>query len=240
MSKAKVLKNASLSKDEVLDLVKAGAIREEFLQLTEGFASDYSVDEASPIELTSFRTNKKFEMPMFSFSNDSRRCVVWGTTLLGALVMPDDYEITSKPIAKAKGLPVYFRDDFLKEHPNLQKVSDHRDDKGGVPIYAGYEIIGAIVTRSKVEEDRWSLGYKVYERGILFLEFERLRLADNSISWVAEDRIIEISKLPKKERTYESAVGPVTLPSFSDLKIIGGADEDVRWAKAQFLFKKTW
>lgn len=240
MSKANRLGNASFTKEEVQQLINDGVINKDFLQLKVGFNNKYDVSEDTPTEMTSFKTKKKFEMPAFLFSNDEGRVTVWGSTLFNALVMPDGYDIKIDKIKKADGLPVYFSDDFYKEFPNLKKVSDHRDKDGGVPIYDKYEIIGAIVTRSRVENDRWAVSYKSYEKGRLFLEFEKAKRADSSITWITEERIIEISKLSEEDRTFESIAGVVTLPSYNDLAVVGSADENVRWARARFLLRKTW
>lgn len=239
MATVKKLANGSLSKTDVDQLIESGAIRESFLSLEEGFNAVFKVSNAPSVELDSFKTGGKFEMPMFILSNDASRYTIWGSTLLGALVMPKEYDIKVKTIEKAGKLPVYFRDEFTKEFTNLRKVSDIRDDDGGITIYDRYEIIGAIVTRSAVDDSRWLLGPKMYLRGNTFIEYERIHHANTKLNWVSETRIHELAKMTKKDRTFAGPNGQVILPSTDELEIIGNADTDPRWAKAQFILKDT-
>jgi len=230
------LENASLSKSDVDKLIESGAIREDYLQLVKGFNADYDVSSAPSHEMKSFRTQEMFEMPKFIFSNDSHRFTVWGTTLLNSIIMKD-YKIKCNPIAKAKGLPVFFRDEFLEEFTNIRKVSDIRSTDGGIDIFSRYRIVGAIVSKSKVDPTRWSVSPKMYDKGNLFLESERIRLNKPALSWISEERLIEISKADKADRTYVSGTTTIVLPAFNELKIVGNADTDVRWASAQFLIE---
>lgn len=242
MIKSKKLEKASLSKDEINTLIDEGAIREDFLMLVEGFNAIFDLSEAPSKEVTSFKTGGKFEMPVFSLSNDKNRFTLWGSTLLSAFVVGESgaYNIKTKALTKAGKLPVYFRDEFTKEFTTMKKLSDTRDDKGGVAIYDKYKIIGAVVGRSEIDKERWPVSHKMYEGGLAFLEYEQKKTKNPKLSWLPETRIHEISKGTETERTFEGNMGPVTLPHFSDLKIVGKADEDVRWAKAQFIVEKTW
>ena len=80
----------------------------------------------------------------------------------------------------------------------------------------------------------------MYERGNLFLEYERLIQGKDDITWMSEERIEEISKMDVKDRTFTAKSGSVTLPAHNELKIMGKADEEVRYAKAQFIVEKIW
>ena len=237
--KSKRLEKASLTKDEINVLIDEGAVREDFLMIVEGFNAVFDLSEAPSKEVTSFKTESKFDMPVFSLSNDKNRFTLWGSTLLNAYVL-EDYNIKTKPLDKANGLPVYFRDEFIKEHTNMQKVSDIRDTKGGVAIYDKYKIIGVVVGRSEIDKERWPVNHKMYEAGAAFLEYEQKKTKNPKLSWLPETRIHEISKCPAEERTFDGSMGPVTLPSFAELKIVGNADTDVRWARGQFVVEKTW
>lgn len=227
----------SLNSDSVNSMIKAGIIREDYIQIKEGFTGSFDVIDVQMTEVNSFKSDEKINMPKFTFSNDKARFVVWGSTLLNAIVLKD-YSIKTKPLAKANGLNVWFRDEFVTEFPNTRKISDLRNEDGGITIDASYKIVGALVSRSKVDETRWSIGFKLYERGTQFLEFERIRLNDAKLSWITEERIVEISKMDSEKRTYDGSSGKVTLPAFHELKTVGNATTDVRWAKATFIVEQ--
>ncbi len=238
--KAVELDGASLSKDQVMTLIQSGTIREEFLKLTMGFNARFTVSNMPSKKMDSFKDGKEFDMPVYQLSNDSNYLQVFGSTLFNCIVMDRDVIIKTKPIEAAGGLPVYFRDEFTKEHSNLRKLSDFREADGGMTVYDEYTIIGALVTKSKVDAKRWTVSPKLYEQGHLFIEFEKGLKKNKRISWITEDRLIEISKLEKKDRTFTSSEGKVTLLGFNELQIMANADNDPRFASAQFIVVKNW
>jgi len=233
--------NLSLSKENMDALVAAGIVKEDYIRLKEGFNSKYDVVHMEMQEIKSFKKGiDKVSMPKYTFRNDSGTIIVWGSTLLGAIVLKN-FKIKTDTIGKANKLPIYFRDEFNVEFPNTRKLSDIRNEEGGVDIQSNYSIVGAIVTRSKVDSTRWAIDFKLYEKGILFLEFEKARLGDKTITWISEERLVEISKLKKAERSFTDANGAVVvLPSNDELKIVGNADTDVKYAKATFIIEQNW
>lgn len=234
--KSELFENGQLSKTQVQELVKAGAIRQDFLQVAKGFNSEYSVVDVDFNTVTSFRTGEDVDMPVVTLSNDGGPVTVYGSTLFNALVITD--EIKTKKIKKADGLPVFFRDDFDNDHSGLRTVAKYLDDDGGFCFRAKYSIEGAIVTRSTIDDKRWALGYRAYIKGALFLEFEKQYLGNNKLRWITEDRIHEIASLPEADRTFEVKGRKVVLPGKSELKTLPGAETDPRYASAQFLIKQ--
>lgn len=239
MAKAKDLKNGKMSKEEITELIEAGVIKQHFLQIVEGFNAEFTVEDIDHQEMTSFRTKEKFDMPVFHLANSENRFTVWGTSLLNALVLESE-TIDIDPVEKANGLPVYFRDEWNEKFSNLKRLSDYRNTDGSFSVKERYTIEAAIVTRSRVDETRWALNYKMYVKSSLFLEFEKQRMGDETLTWISEERIHEISKMTEEERTFTASIGEVTLPAFDELTVIGGADTDPRWARATFVIKKNW
>ena len=232
--------SSSLNKSMVENLVKNGIIKEDYIQIKQGFNGIFDVIDVIEGEMTSYKSKEKVSVPKLTFSNDNTRFVVWGTTLLNSLVLKD-YIIKTKPIEKANGLPVWFSDEFHVEFPNVRKVSDLRDENGGIPLYNKYKIVGAIVHRSRVDSSRWDISPRLYEMGSKFIEFEMIRTKNINLTWISEERLITISKLSEIERTFtDSNNEVVVLPKFEDLRVIGNADNDVRWARAQFIIEQTW
>jgi len=228
-----------MSQEQISALIAAGMIRESYLTLGSNFAAEYELQTAKPVTVKSYRGGGDVEMPRFIIKNEESYHTIWASTLLNALVVKD-LKAECKPIAKANGLPVFFRDEFTPAYPSARALSTYRSDDGGFEFEERYQIIGAIVYRSKVDVSRWSIASRMYDRGALFLEYERLHHNNPKLGNVSEERIYELSKLDKKGRTYKGANGDVTLPSFAELKISAGADTDVQFASAQFIVKDTW
>ncbi len=227
----------TLTAEEISKRIEEGMIRDHYLQLEEGFNTLYKLDDKSrSIDVTSWKTQNKIKIDIWSLISNGSTRTVWESTMMGAIVMEED--VKADKIEAADGLPVYFRDDFMDKHGNAKLMSDYRNEDGGVDIYDHYEVIGAIVTKSLVDEARWSVSFKFYDKGHLFLAYEQQD--DEDAKYVSEERLIEISSGTKEDRTFTHKGEKVTLPSKAQLKVKYGADKNVKFAKAQFLLRKIW
>jgi hypothetical protein len=232
-SAAVAFKVSAITKSEMDDMLRAGIIKDSFIQIKSGTFADFDIVDESSSAVPSFKVKgETINMPKYVFQNSETRFTVWGSTLLNAIVLKD-YSIRTDAVKAADGLPVYFRDEFMAEFPTAKKVSDIRNDDGGVTLSSKYKIIGAIVQRSTIDSKRWAVNYKQYEHGVNFLAFARI--ADPTLNWISEDAIVAIASKDKVDRTFKSANGDVVLPSDDRLKILNNADTDPRWASAQFI-----
>ena len=241
--KANIIKEESFTAAEVATMIEEGKVRENYLRLEKGFEGLYEFLPPTAVKINSFKTGKEIEMPVWHLRNDSTSKSVWMSTMMSAKVVDSDVDIKTKEIEDAKGLKVYFSDDFYEDHPGIKSLSDYRNEDGSMNTYDKYKIIGAIVTRSKVDEERWSLSYKMYEQGALFLALAKQLLgeAGDKLKYIREERVLELASMPKDERVVKIAGrDPIQLPSKSQLKIVGDAEKNVSKANCTFLLRKIW
>lgn len=238
--KAIVSKEKSFSQDQVSEMVENGVIREEYLRIDEEFDGVYELTRVTSREVTSWKTSKKIDMEIWNLQNADSAKSVWLSTMMNAFVLTED-EIKADKIKAANGLPVYYKDDFDQAHPGLKTMSAFRNEDGGINIYNKYHIIGAVVHKSQVDETRWSVSYKMYEQGGNFLKLAKQQAGDDTLRYITEARLHELSKGSTKERTLLGKDGTkIVLPSNSQLRILYDADENIRWASATFILRKIW
>ena len=236
-NEVKAIVKRTLTAADVAKRIEEGMIRDHYLQLEEGFDALYDLDDKSrTIDVTSWKTNRKIKMQIWNLVNAHGSRTVWESTMMGALVIEEDIKVDK--VRAAGELPVFFREDFMEKYSNTKLLSDYRNADGGVDVYDKYEVVGALISKSPVDATRWSVSYKFYEKGHLFLAYEQQDNAD--VKYVKEERLLEISSGNKEDRTFKHKDVMVTLPSKSELKIKFGADKNVKFAKAQFILKKIW
>lgn len=238
VAKVEVSNELSFSKGQMKSLYEAEMIREDYLNLVKGFNARFEALPHSEREVNSKKGIIK--MPIWLFKNQLNSFTLWASTMLNALVIEDD-SIVTKPVEKAKGLPVYFRDEFVKEHPNLRKLASFRNDDGSFSAHKEYEIVGALVTRSKHDKTRWTVKFKMYRQGLDFLDLaNKGKGKKNKKTWLSEEDLISLSKGTKEKRTIKIEDEKVVLPTTAALEIMANADTDPRFASAQFIIRKIW
>jgi hypothetical protein len=100
---SKVLSELTISSETIETLLEKGVLRNEYLTLNDGFANRYAVDGMPAQEVKAFKGEGKVLIPKYRFHNDNRNVVVWGTTLLNALVCLYSLRIHSWISTKASG-----------------------------------------------------------------------------------------------------------------------------------------
>lgn len=227
-----------INKSRLQDLETSGIIHEDYFQLRRNtLGAEFDVMSLGDFKMKS-RKGTEVQVPKLQFSNADSRFIVLGHMMLNALVM-DNYEIHTPRIDKANGMNIWFRDEFTKEFPALTQFSNVRND-GGISIYDRHFIIGALVSRSSVDETRWAISGKHYVKYELFLRANKVMNPTLDIKGVGEKTIHELANASKKDRTFTDAIGTFTVPFIDELVINSNADTDPRWAYGQLLIAKTW